>query len=180
MIAPTSQVELIRNVDITKQYRNTFSFADLSAQSTFFLTKPRRLFSEFQYVRKEKVLRVRGKYDELLVYNYLRFKNSDFGDKWFYAFVNDMKYLSDEVTEITFEIDVIQTWLFDMDIKTSFIEREHVDDDTFGKHLVLENLDVGEYVTKAVDAIPALFPQAVIIATTYLPDDYAGGARARS
>lgn len=42
--------------------------------------------------------------------NYLMFQNSGFGSKWFYAFITSVEYVNNAVTEITFEIDVMQTW----------------------------------------------------------------------
>ena len=35
---------------------------------------------------------------------------------------------------------------FDITFKQCFVEREHVNDDTFGKHTVPEGLEYGEYI----------------------------------
>jgi len=52
--------------------------------------------------------------------NYLCFQNGGFGNKWLYAFISDILYINENCTAITFEIDVMQTWLFDFEIKKSF------------------------------------------------------------
>jgi hypothetical protein len=62
-----------------------------------------------------------------------------------------MKYINDEMTEITIETDVFQTWQFDIIYKPMFVEREHVSDDTIGLHTIPEGLETGEYIIDSVD-----------------------------
>lgn len=45
--------------------------------------------------------------------------------KDFFYFVNDVEFLNETVTQLNVELDVIQTYMFDYDIKNAFIEREH-------------------------------------------------------
>lgn len=147
MFTPNTEVRLLQNVDISNSYKNTFSFLDRASQTSFFLGKTKHTFTDFLYQRKEKTLKVPGNIESMYNVNYMMFKNSNFSNRWFYAFITDMKYINDVTTEIMFEIDVIQTWYFDMDIKQSFVEREHVSDDGIGKHLLEENLDIGTPTT---------------------------------
>ena len=53
--------------------------------------------------------------------NYIIFNN---GYKDIYAFIHEKEYISEEVTKINFDIDVIQTYMFDFTIDKSFIERK--------------------------------------------------------
>lgn len=78
--------------------------------------------------------------------NYLMFQNSGFGSKWFYAFITSVEYVNNAVTEISFEIDVMQTWFFNYSVGECFIEREHSASDEIGENLVPETVNVGEYV----------------------------------
>ena len=39
-----------------------------------------------------------------------------------------------------------ETWAFDYDIKSSFVEREHTNNDTVGANTQPENLEKGEYI----------------------------------
>src|SRR5699024_7281301 len=57
---------------------------------------------------------------------------------------------------ITFEIDPMQTWFEKASLKECFVEREHVNDDTFGKNLVPENLETGEYIYNDDMFLPAI------------------------
>lgn len=74
------------------------------------------------------------------------YQNENYGNKWFYAFITKMEYDNDYMTNISIETDVYQTWQFDIIFKKCFVEREHVEDDTIGKHTVPESLEHGEYI----------------------------------
>lgn len=43
-------------------------------------------------------------------------------------------------------IDFWQTYCYNIDLKPSFVEREHVSDDTFGKHIIDEGLPISDYI----------------------------------
>lgn len=83
--------------------------------------------------------------------NYLTFLNPQHENKRFYCFVTDVRYVSNKTAEIDFEVDVMMTWLdhgsgIGAKFDTCFIEREHVLDDTIGKHIIDEGLEFGDYV----------------------------------
>lgn len=52
------------------------------------------------------------------------FQNENYSNKWFYAFIDGMKYINDSMTIISISTDVWQTWQFDLTFLESFIERE--------------------------------------------------------
>ena len=88
-----------------------------------------------------------GHIDTILEYNYCIYQNDNYSNKWFYAFIANMKYINDNNTEITIKTDVFQTWQFDIIYKNSFIEREHVNNDTIGLNTVDENLNIGDLIS---------------------------------
>ena len=57
-----------------------------------------------------------------------------------------MEYVNENCTRITFETDCYQTWMFQIEYKQSFVEREHVNDDGIGKNTIPENLETGEFI----------------------------------
>lgn len=61
-----------------------------------------------------------------MFYNYVMYQNSNYSDKWFYAFIVNMRYENDSTTYITIATDVWQTWQFDLTFKPSFVEREMI------------------------------------------------------
>lgn len=152
-IAPQTDVYLLK-VPLEINDINQLTFANATAQYNYFSSLPRKAYDEFTYQRKDGVIRIPEVYDDILTYNYVMYRNDAYGDKWFYAFIEDMTYVNDAVTMVKIKTDVWQTWQFDLNYKRTFVEREHVNDDTIGLHTVPENLDVGEYVINDMRKIP--------------------------
>jgi hypothetical protein len=134
------------NVPLENDYKNTLYFNSKADQQNYFAGLPRKSFEDFTYQRKDGIIRIPLDYDECVGYNYVMYQNPAQSNKWYYAFITDIKYVNDGKTDITIETDVMQTWLFDYTVLTSFVEREHVEDDTRGKHIIDEGLQIGEYV----------------------------------
>lgn len=139
-----SKVYLL-DTPLKNDYKDTFYFENAGKQQSYFQSKIQRTFNNVSYLRKEQVIRVNVLYDEICTCNYLMYQNTAYSNKWIYCFIKNMKYVSEGTTEIEIETDVIQTYLFDYQMHRSFIEREHVSDDTIGKHTIPEGLETGEY-----------------------------------
>ena len=134
------------SVPLENDYKHTLYFTSKANQQAFFESKIIKSYTNFSYQRKDNYIRVPEQFDKLQNVNYVMYQNSAYSNKWFYAFITDMKYVDDGRTDIFIETDYMQTWLFDINIKPSFIEREHVDNDDFGLHTVPEGLETGEYI----------------------------------
>lgn len=147
-IEPSTVIRICNNVPMDSSYRHTILFENESAQISYFTSKAKfPLLQRVSYQRVSKgKLRVQIKADDLYDCNYMCFQNANFGTKWFYAFINNVEYINNETSEITYVIDELQTWLFEMTLKTCYIEREHVSDDRRGVHTIPENLEIGEYL----------------------------------
>lgn len=143
-----SKVYLL-DVPLENDYKNTLYFANANAQQTYFQSKIISSYSynDFSYQRKDNIIRVPAQYDDIYKCNYIMYQNSAYSNKWFYAFVTDLEYINDGRTDLHIETDVMQTWMFDYTVKSSFVEREHVSSDTVGEHTVPENLELGEYIS---------------------------------
>lgn len=152
IVSPQSIVQVFRNIPWTNDYKHTRWFTTLNNQLSYYQNRVAYTFNNFTYVREQNVVRVPMNAEQLYNCNYMRYKNVGFGDKWFYAFILDIKYISNESAEIRFEVDDIQSWLFNTDatkgfqIGACYVEREHVADDTVGKHTLDEGLGTGELV----------------------------------
>ena len=146
VITPNSDVILL-HVPLEISDINQLTFANATAQYNYFngLTG-KKAFDKFTYQRKDHIIRIPDLIDNLYSYNYVMYRNTEYSAKWFYAFITDLTYVNDSVTDVTIKTDVWQTWQFDLTYKATFVEREHVSDDTFGIHTVPENLETGEYV----------------------------------
>ena len=134
------------SVPLEDDYKDTLYFANATAQHDYFAGQVVKSYTDFSYQRKDNVIRVPAQVDTIRNCNYVMYQNTAYSNKWFYAFIERMVYVDDNRTDIFIATDVIQTWMFEMQFKDSFIEREHVNDDTVGLHTIPEGLETGEYV----------------------------------
>ena len=133
-------LKLLRGIDIDANYQHTIDFDDIDKQEAYFTSKAYQstdkflqikdttssIFKTFLIQQTASVLRCEVAIEEARKCNYLMFKN-DNDTKWYYAFIKQCYYLNEAVTIIEYEIDVVQTFLFDFRIENAFIEREHQD-----------------------------------------------------
>ena len=136
-------------VPIEIDNKNQLDFANATVQYNYFNSCENIELENSSYQRKDNMIRYPGHIDNLIGYNYCMYRNTSYSNKWFYAFITDMKYVSDSMTYVSIKTDVWQTWQFDLTYKNCFIEREHVNDDTVGLHTVPENLELGEYIVES-------------------------------
>lgn len=135
-------------VPLESDYKHTLYFANASDQQTYFQSKvvSAYSYSVFTYQRKDHIIRVPAVYDNICQCNYVMYQNTAYSNKWFYAFIDKIEYINDDRSDVHISTDVIQTWMFDYTIKTSFVEREHTNNDTVGANTVPEGLETGEYI----------------------------------
>lgn len=150
-IAPNSTIYLMGGINWTPAYTDTVYFANKTVQLNYMRGKIKRKFESQSYQRHSKnVLRILASADSLYDCNYLmfqnRFRSGTLGDKWFYAFIIDIEYVNENTADIYYEIDVLQTWFWDLKLGMCFVEREIPRYDTLFGNLVPENLETGEYV----------------------------------
>jgi len=122
----------------------------------YFTSHVAREYTAQSYVHKDKgTLKLEGAMGLYSTVNYMRFKNNSFENKWFYAFVTDMNYVNNEVFEINFQIDVMQTFFFDYKGKLNqcMVLREHSATDSLGDNIVDEGLEYGDYVQAGLEFI---------------------------
>lgn len=146
LIGPSTTVRVCQSIPLDNTYTDTILFTSKSAQESYFASKTKKVYSGLTYQRLASnsstwAIFLEDVADYFYDCNYLCFQNGGFGNKWLYAFISDILYINENCTAITFEIDVMQTWLFDFEIKKSFIERMHVADDTISRNVVEEDLN---------------------------------------
>ena len=149
-ITPNTDIFLLKT-PFEMDEENTLTFTNTTAQYNYFNSLPKLELEGATYQRQDGVLRWAGSYDDIISYNYCMYRNTGFSNKWFYAFVEDIKFINPNMTEIKLKTDCYQTWAFDITYNKMFVEREHVNDDTVGKHTVPENLDTGDYIIGSLE-----------------------------
>lgn len=147
----------IGNVPFDNSYRHTMTFASREAQAAYFASVCTQALArtDYTYIRMNNSIRVPFNAERLYTYDYVMYKNANYGDKWFYAFIVAVNYVNENMTELVLELDVMQTWYFDYTLTQGFVEREHVNDDTPGNHLNAEPAMDLEYIY--ADYIPEYF-----------------------
>jgi hypothetical protein len=123
-----TDIRLLSGIPFSNDYKHTRWFDDIASQTNYFLNKNViHSISEanFQRIDGHTFIRVNKSIDELWSTNYLMFRNTSYNSKWFYAFVTKLHYVNSKVTDVHFQIDVFQTWKFEMNFKPSFVVREH-------------------------------------------------------
>lgn len=164
-ITPQGQLYLCKT-PLENDYKNQLTFSNANAQMTYFNSRVQRTFDNYTYIKKDNSVKVGVNIDEIIDCNYLFYKNTGFTNKWYFCFITNMEYVNENCTLITFETDCYQTWLFQIEYKQSFVEREHVNDDTIGLHTVPENLELGEYISNGFVRDNELETLVYVIQTT--------------
>lgn len=147
MVEPKTDIRLLTNVPLDPTYNHTIRFADSTAQSTYFNNKTKHKLTRQTYQRVQRgYAKVQLSADDCYDCNYMMFRNTSYGSKWFYAFITGVEYLNDNACYITFVLDVLQTWWFDFTIRDSMVVREHSATDAIGDNILPEPVKLGEYV----------------------------------
>lgn len=152
LTAPNTEIYLLKT-PIELDNNNQINFSNATAQYNYFYSLPKLNITEATFQRKDGFLRYPASMESVLDYNYCMYRNKNHGNKWFYAFVTGVEWLSENSCAISLKTDVWQTWQFDLTWHRCFVEREHVNDDTFGKHTIPEGLEYGEYIINSSTSV---------------------------
>lgn len=144
-INPASRVDVCMNVPLDNSYKNTLTFKNEAEQLAYFRSKALKTYENLSPIRLGAPIRLPIVADALYGCNYLIIRNDNFTTKTLYAFISQIDYVNPKVCEVHFEIDVMQTWYFNMNIKPCYVEREHANTDAPGANTVDEGLSLGEY-----------------------------------
>lgn len=143
-------VQLLR-VPLRIDDENQMYFANQTAQNNYFQSVIWKSLPSQTYQRENAYFRVDDDYDAIVTNcNYLRYRNAITGNKWFYAYITEFEYKNPNTTFVHFKIDAYQTYMFDITWKDCYIEREHVKDDSMGKHVLPENFNFNKNLIKHI------------------------------
>lgn len=156
-IEPNTSIYILKGVPLDPTYDHTIYWYDINAQVNYFYSKVKYTFARQTYQRVNRgYMRIQRKAEDLYDCNYLMFQNTAFGNKWFFAFITEINYVNNEVSEVRYQIDVMQTYHFDYALGQCFVEREHSETDNVGDNLIPENLFLGELVSEE-NIVPDFF-----------------------
>lgn len=162
---PGTTVDLV-NVPWDNNYRDVVKFSNKAALNTYI--DGRRpsgiVINQLSYVKPGEPVRVDIPHTRALKYNYLRASNPlqpIEGDeqKVYYYFILDARYIAPNTTELVLQLDIFQTYGYDVTFGNCYIERGHIgiaNSNAFNAYgrdylTIPEGFDVGnEYMVAAV------------------------------
>lgn len=116
-------IKLIKAFPYDNRYDYVKMFSTKQEQNNYFNSLPSITVDDTNYIKMHKTINVKYSLDylESVGINYIIFNN---GYKDIYAFIVNKKYVREELTELIYEVDVIQTYMFDFTLKKSYVERK--------------------------------------------------------
>lgn len=122
-------IKMLQGYPYDNKYDYSKSFNTKIEQTNYFNTFTSIIDNEYNeddeqgYIKENSSFNVNHNYDYLVSVgvNYIIFDN---GYKEIFAFITSKEYLSEDITRLNYEVDVIQTFMFDFTIGNSFIERK--------------------------------------------------------
>ncbi len=163
------EIILCSGMKMDKNYENVLSYSEESMVS---LCRSNQIYTanKCTFLGNTNYLDRECPYATAMYANYVAFINPNFGNKWFFAWVTNTELLSTRTSRIFIEIDVWSTWYSRFNVGKAFIEREHVSDDTFGKHTIFEGLETGDYTIKSETDATDLQDVCPVVCGTLAPD----------
>jgi len=149
LFQPITNLYICKGVPLNNKYIDTITWDNQDNQLAYFKSTAFLNFDESSYQRVEQYMDIKANAEQLVNANYVFFQNANYGNKWYYAFITRVTYIAEQMSRIFFEIDVWQTYYFDINIMPSFVSREHTNNDSVGANTVPEGLELGPYVTTA-------------------------------
>lgn len=152
MAIPSGEIYLCKDIPLDATYEHTIKFNTSHEQLVYFQGRVKKTYKYTTYIRKKQNILVDFSLDDIQDVNYMMYKSS-VNSKWYYCFVVQKIYKSDDCTEIVVDLDVMQTYQFDYNLLPSFVERCHVDRWEADKSPIFsftdEELDIGkEYIVE--------------------------------
>lgn len=147
-----SKIILARNIKLDKNYNQVTSLTE-SNMLSLITTNAVYSASNYSFLRDTKKIQVGSSYATCCQANYMAFQNPDFSNKWFFAFIDNVKYLNDSTSEIEYTIDEWSTWFDYWDPKQCFIIRQHATTDVAGDNTIPEDIEHGDYISNGAMSI---------------------------
>lgn len=180
-VQPSTNIILIKNCILQKSVNDetdTLYFETEELQTRYFNGLGNKVeYSPTTYQNMgQGVMRIGKTMKQLYGCNYMYFTNSGSytennetiyvgENKRYYCFIDGLKYINNNCTEVYYSIDYIQTFMFDYDEKTCLVERMTTDDDTIGEYLQPEPVTYstnqfcyGRYEIKSYNTYSVAYP----------------------
>jgi hypothetical protein len=125
-----TQLTLV-NVRWNSDYRDLVRFADRAALDAWIDAQPNLQYNNYSYLPFQRNVSIDAPINSVFPYNYVRARNSLTpvpGDQQrsYYYFIVGVDYVSPETTMLTLQLDVWQTFGYEVAFGSSYVERGHI------------------------------------------------------
>ena len=170
-----AKLVLCKGVELEPNYEHTFDFPNSATQEGYFASKKYKEYDSFLQIKDRNTSLFKGiiakeNYDYVKVPEYIdnvrdctyMYWQNDTNSKIYYAFITNSYYVNEETSIVEYELDVMQTFLFDYKIESAYIDREHQDrfnnvqetSATKVYNILTEKLNAGsDYIIKGNDLL---------------------------
>lgn len=167
-----SKIMLCSGIKLEKDYKHVLTYTE-NQMVALCTSKAKVSRNTYSFIRHGKnTIEVDVDFATCLQCNYMAFQNTDYSNKWFFAFIDSIEYRNNYTTRINFTVDVFHTWYDYWTPEPCFIIREHVNNDTIGANTIPEGLETGEYIIQSHVRNAALQNTRVVISSTRDFSDY--------
>ena len=153
------KVILINCNELDIQHNHTVDFSNKDRQLNWFMNKPHLVLDDTKYSKINTIINVNYNLSALQIYNYCIYYD-EYLHKYIYNFIVKKEFTNESSTTIYLKKDVLQTYLFDMNLTyQSFIARSHLRTLDNNHKLIVENLleneglECGEYVARDITTV---------------------------
>lgn len=130
---PNTIVNLV-NVPWNNDYRDVVRFESPAIRKTYLDNRSSSgiTITQLSYVKPNEPVRINVPFNRALKYNYLRARNplqpvpGNDVVKEFYYFILDVRYIAPNTSELVLQLDVWQTYNYDVSIGNCYVERGHI------------------------------------------------------
>lgn len=171
-MARNSKIILAKNIKLDKNYKSVLNYNE-TQMINLLIDNSNLVYknNSYNFIKDRGTIQVNAIYTQAIQSNYMAFQNPDYSNKWFFAFVDEVIFLSPQSVEIKYTIDIWTTWFSYWTPKACLVLREHVIDDTVGLNTVPETIELGEYVINSHLRDSNLRDTKLVIASTVSPSD---------
>lgn len=130
-------------VDFTPTNQRYFKNVDVRVE--YMKNHTKHIFNNCKYTPRSGTMVVKGYINDISDCNYGYYVNAyQNKHQTFFFWIVGREALSRNSTELTIQLDPIQTWFFDIDFQECLVEREHVYDDLVGLNTYPEDFEIGD------------------------------------
>lgn len=145
-----SKIILAKNIKTDRDYNNVLDYTS-EQMLNLCLNNLVVQQDDYSFIRDKGTIRVQIDYRTCLQANYIAFQNKDYANKWFFAWIDKIKFIGENCIEMSYTLDVWSTWFDNWEAQQCFVVREHALSDKIGENTIPENIDVGEMVGEQLE-----------------------------